>query len=270
MNKRKQIIDSLRGMSKLEIMAKLSSFTADDIEAILSDWTLWARPEQLPPPGDHWSTHVILAGRGWGKTKTGSEWIVSQAEDPNARLALVGATSADVRDTMIEGVAGILRSAKPHNPATYEPSKRKITFMSGAVVHCFSAEEPDRIRGGNFSGAWIDELAAFPDPQEVFDMLQLALRIGRARCVITTTPRPSTLLKRLTQEPTTHVTRGATYDNMANLSSSFIKTVVARYEGTSRGLQELHAHLLEKTRMRCGSVRPSTGHECAAPRSYAA
>ena len=246
MNKRKQIIDSLRGMSKLEIIDKLSSFTADDIEAILSDWTLWARPEQLPPDDPHWNIWLLLCGRGNGKTRTGSEWIVSQAEDPRAQLALVGATSGDVRDTITEGPAGILKSAKPHNPATYAPSKRKITFASGAVAHCYSAEEPDRIRGGNFSGAWIDELAAFPDAQEVFDMLMLALRIGRARCVITTTPRPSTLLKRLTQEPTTHVTRGSTYDNIANLSPTFIKTVVARYEGTSRGLQELHAHLLDE------------------------
>lgn len=244
----RSLIEQARGLSAAEILLMVTSLNATPAEtrALLEDWALWGRPEQLPPPGDVWNVWLILAGRGWGKTKTGAEWIVSQAEDPGAQLALVGATSADLRDTMIEGPAGILKSAKSHNPAIYEPSKRRVVFASGAVAQAFSAEEPDRIRGGNFSGAWVDELAAFADPEEAFDMLTLALRLGRARCVITTTPRPSAFLKKLAQEKTTHVTRGSTFSNIANLSKSFVDTVIARYQGTSRGEQELHAALLDE------------------------
>ncbi len=191
---------------------------------------------------------LILAGRGWGKTRTGAEFIREQVDSNSvSHIALVGPTAGDVRDTMIEGESGLLSIFPTAQRPRYEPSKRRVTFHNGAVATAFSADEPDRLRGPNHDLAWADELAAWRYP-EAWDMLQLGLRIGaRPRTVVTTTPKPIPLVRRLiaTDDGTVHMTRGSTFDNRANLAAAFLDEVVSRYEGTRLGRQELYAEVLD-------------------------
>ena len=189
--------------------------------ALEHDWAAHARPEQLEPPGD-WNIWLYCAGRGAGKTRSGAEWIRSQIVTGKARrVAFVGATTADVRDVMIEGASGILSVCADWDRPNYEPSKRRITFANGAIITAFSSEEPDRLRGPQHDAAFIDELCAFERVQETFDMLMMGLRSGKKpRCVITTTPRPIPLLKELIKRPDVYVTKGRTSDNAANLADS--------------------------------------------------
>lgn len=208
-------------------------------------WVLFARASQLPPPGT-WRVWLQMAGRGNGKTRTGSETTRGEVEAGRAgRIALVAPTAADARDVMVEGASGILAVSPPWFRPTYEPSKRRVTWPNGAQAHLYSADEPDRLRGPQHDFAWCDELASYPQPDAVWDMLSMGLRIGeRPRALVTTTPRPISLLRRLLADPTVVVTRGTTFDNAANLAPSFIADVRRVYEGTRLGRQELFAELL--------------------------
>lgn len=226
------------------MVAALSPATA---ETILRDWEIWARDQQLPPSGA-WSTWLLLAGRGFGKTRTGAEWIHQRVRDGIARrIALVSATAADVRDTMVEGPAGILATAHPSTRPRYEPSKRRLTWPNGATATTFSADEPERLRGPQHDTAWCDELAAWRYPDDAWDNLAFGLRLGDPRAVVTTTPRPIPLVKALLKDPSTRTTRGSTYDNAANLAASALTKFKRKYEGTRLGRQELFAELLEDT-----------------------
>lgn len=211
----------------------------------LHDWSLWARENQLPPAGD-WRTWLILAGRGYGKTRTGAEWIRAQVEAGRAgRLALIGPTAADVRDVMVEGESGVLAICPPWHRPTYEPSKRRITWPNGALATCYSADEPDRLRGPQHDAGWADEPASWRYP-EAWDMFQFGLRLGHdPRAVVTGTPKPVALIRDLLALPTTVVTRGSTYENRANLAPAFLDAIVRKYEGTRLGRQELNAELLD-------------------------
>lgn len=223
----------------------MSTFAAI-ADAIETDWQTIARPEQLPPPGD-WTTWLILAGRGFGKTRTGAELVRSIAEGGKiGRIALVGPTAADTRDTMVEGESGLLALAPNSNRPIYEPSKRRLTWPNGAQAALFSSEEPDRLRGPQFGAAWCDELASWKNVKDTWSMLQFGLRLGKKpRQVVTTTPKPIKLLKELIANPDTVVTRGSTYDNRENLAPSFFSQIVKRFEGSRLGRQELNAELLE-------------------------
>lgn len=214
-------------------------------EAARYDWCAHARPEQLPPPGA-WRVWLLLAGRGFGKTRTGAEWVREVARaTPTARIALVAATASDVRDVIVEGESGLLAISPPHERPMYEPSKRRLTWPNGALATTYSADEPDRLRGPQHSHAWTDELAAWRFP-DAWDQLMLGLRLGAdPRVVVTTTPRPTALVRQLVAAPTTHTTRGSTYDNRANLAPAFIEQIVAKYEGTRLGRQELEAEILD-------------------------
>lgn len=223
------------------IFARLAS-------AIDNSWTSQARPEQLPPKGD-WTTWLILAGRGFGKTRTGAEWVRSLAENSAvSRIALVGPTAADVRDVMVEGESGILSICPNWNRPAYEPSKRRLTWPNGVQAAMFSSEEPERLRGPQHGAAWCDELAAWRNVEETWSMLNFGLRIGTLpRTTITTTPKPIKILKELVKNADGHVsiTRGSTYDNRDNLAPAFFSQIVKRYEGTRLGRQELNAEILE-------------------------
>jgi phage terminase large subunit-like protein len=221
------------------------SIFASIADALESDWRSFARPEQLPPPGD-WSTWLILAGRGTGKTRTGAEWTRGLAEAAGVpRLALVGPTAADVRDTMVEGESGLLAICPNSNRPTYEPSKRRLTWPNGVQATLFSSEEPERLRGPQFGAAWCDELCAWRNVKDTWSNLQFGLRLGKKpRQVVTTTPKPIKLLRELIASPDTVVTRGSTYDNRENLAPSFFSQIVKRYEGTRLGRQELNAEIL--------------------------
>ncbi len=206
-------------------------------------WELLRRREQTPPDGD-WLTWLILAGRGWGKTRTGAEWVQANT-NRYGRWILAGRTSGDLRDIMIEGESGILRIAREHNRPTYEPSKRRLVWPNGAVAALRSADEPEGFRGLQAEAVWADELAAWEYP-EAWDQLQLGVRLGeRPRQVVTTTPRPTRIVRELLADEGTVTTRGSTYDNRANLAPAFFRQIVSKYEGTRLGRQELHAEILD-------------------------
>lgn len=225
----------------------LEGLTEEQRRAAMYDWAVWRRPKQRTPAGD-WRVWLILAGRGFGKTRTGAEFIREQVEAGGAsRVALVGATAADVRDTMIEGASGLLSVFPPDKRPQYEPSKRRVTFWNGATAVAYSADRPDRLRGPNHDLAWADELAAWRY-LDAWDQLMLGLRLGdHPRVVITTTPRPLPLIRNLAKEKSgrVHLTTGTTYENAANLSSDFIDEMRRRYEGTRLGRQELEAQIID-------------------------
>ncbi len=221
------------------------SLSAAETLHVLHHWRLWARPEQLAPCSD-WDTWLILAGRGWGKTRTGGEWVCEQEAAGESRVALVGATAADVRDVMIEGESGILACAPPHRRPKYEPSKRRLTWPSGTVATAFSAEEPKRLRGPQHAVAWCDEIAAWQYPDDTWDNLQFGMRLGaRPRVCVTTTPRPIPIVRTLLKDPRAAITRGATFANRANLPGGFLRKMVEKYAGTRLGRQELYAEVLD-------------------------
>jgi len=207
-------------------------------------WSLHAREKQRLPEGD-WNIWIIQAGRGFGKTRAGVE-AVREWKENNPMIGFIGATAADVRDIMIEGESGILAKSPPWDKPLYEPSKRKLTFKNGAVCKLFSAEEPDRLRGPQFYKLWGDELAAWKYDRETWDMAQMALRLGdHPQAIITTTPRPTKLIRELVKAPHTIVTRGTTYENRGNLAETWFQTIIKKYEGTRIGRQELNAEILE-------------------------
>lgn len=222
----------------------ITSLSLEEAEHILYDWRFWARPEQLIPPGD-WRVWLILAGRGWGKTRTGAEtvheWVMS---GKCRRIAIVAPTAADARDVMIEGESGLLSVGHPSERPVYEPSKRRLTWPNGAVATVFSADKPDRLRGPQHDGAWADEIAAWRYA-EAWDQLLFGLRLGDdPRVVATTTPRPIPMITELIESATTVLTRGSTFENRANLAAAFFEKIIARYQGTRLGRQELYAEIL--------------------------
>lgn len=235
----------LASLPEPERIQALAELTEQEAEALLYDWPFWARPNQLPPPGD-WRAWLVLAGRGFGKTRTGGEWIRDQVENRGrGRLALVAPTAADARDVMVEGESGILAISPPWFRPVYEPSKRRLSWPNGAIATTYSADEPDRLRGPQHDGAWADELAAWKYP-EAWDMLMFGLRLGTdPRVVVTTTPKPVRLIRELLAEATTVITRGSTYENAANLAPAFLEQIVTKYKGTRLGRQELDGEVLD-------------------------
>jgi len=212
---------------------------------LLYDWPFWARPKQLPPAGD-WNTWLILAGRGFGKTRTGAEWVRDQVETHGKRrVALVARTAADARDTMVEGESGILACCPPWFRPRYEPSRRRLTWPNGAIATTYSGDRPDQLRGPQSDAAWADELAAWRYP-EAWDQLLFGLRLGTdPRVVVTTTPRPTAIIRQLLADARTHVTRGNTFENRANLAGPALHQLLRKYEGTRMGRQELYAEILD-------------------------
>lgn len=230
-----------------------------DMDQLLWDWSFWGRPAQHSPRHNPrstdgtWDTWLILAGRGFGKSRAGSEWVrdMVTGRTPLSRgrfgkFALVGETSGDVRDVMVEGESGILSVCPPGFKPTYTRSLRKLEWPNGATAHCYNAVEPDQLRGPQHDAAWCDELAKWRYVQETYDQLQFGLRLGDSpQQLITTTPRPIPIIRNLINDPRTVVTRGNTYENRSNLAPAFLSTIVARYEGTRLGRQELLAEVLD-------------------------
>ena len=211
-------------------------------------WPFWARPKQLPPPGA-WSTWLLLAGRGFGKTRSIAEWARSKAESmPGSRGAIVSSTAADARDIVVEGESGILAVCPPWNKPRYESSKRRVTWPNGSQATLYTADEPDRLRGPQQHWAICDELAAWRYIDDAWSNLLFGLRLGdNPQCAIATTPRPVQIIRDLLKDSATVVTRGNTYENRGNLAPSFFQKIISRYEGTRLGRQELNAEILEDT-----------------------
>jgi phage terminase large subunit-like protein len=229
-----------------------------ELEALDAWWDVVVQGHQVPPRrapnGEPWTAWLLLGGRGAGKTRAGAEWVRAMvhstqpfANRKHMRIALVGETEHDVREVMIEGVSGLRHIHHRSQRPVWLPSRRRLEWPNGAVAQVFSAEDPEQLRGPQFEAAWCDELAKWRHADATFDMLQFGLRLGdRPRQVITTTPRPIPLLRRLLAAPRTAVTRAGTAANAYHLSPVFFSTIVDRYAGTRLGRQELEGEMIEE------------------------
>jgi phage terminase large subunit-like protein len=236
----------LASLSEEERELELSKLTPKQKAALKWHWPFWARPDQLPPEGD-WTTWLLLAGRGFGKSRVGSEWVRQMAlENPGCRIALVGETAADTRKVMVEGDSGILNISPPDFMPEYSPANRTLRWPNGSMAETYNATQPDQLRGPQHHFAWCDEIAKWQYMQDSWDQLQFGLRLGKhPKQVVTTTPRPLPLIKKLVSDPDTVVTRGRTMDNASNLASPFLKQIEERYGGTRLGRQELDGEILD-------------------------
>lgn len=215
------------------------------------NWHYWARPEQIAPEDDEWDIWVLLAGRGFGKTRTGAEYIKEEMlEHPGSLVGIIGQTIASVRDVCMEGESGLLSVLPDDAIKKYNRSLGQLTLNNGSRAFSFSGADPEKLRGFQSHYLWMDELAAWDYEQSTFDMALMGLRLGRhPRIVITTTPKPShlvvDLVNRSKSEPDkVRITTGSTFDNAANLPDSQLAALRARYEGTTLGRQELYAELI--------------------------
>ena len=203
------------------------------------------RPAQLPPPGD-WTIWAILAGRGFGKTRAGAEWVHALAAQPGRRFALVGASLDNARAVMVEGESGLLARVPPGGDVTFVPSLKQVQWANGSQARLYSGGEPDALRGGQFDFAWGDEFAHWPRAEATLTNLRLATRLGgHPQLLLTTTPLPFGWLKALLAEPGVVVTRGAMQDNAANLPPQFIDHLQRRYGGSAIGRQELAGEIVD-------------------------
>lgn len=222
---------------------------------LLYDWGWNARPEQLAPimtMGKNWRIWLIMAGRGFGKTRAGAEWVRSIAHhNPDARIALIGANHHEARSIMVTGESGLLSIGPQDSRPIYESSLRRVTYPNGAQAYCYSAGEAEALRGPQHSHAWCDELAKWnrgdgQDSTDIWANLWMGMRLGEnPQCVVTTTPRSVPLLKQIIAEHDVIITKGSTHENRANLPSQFIASVSAQYGGTALGRQELNGELIE-------------------------
>lgn len=258
-----EVLSELPEEERKELLGTLSEQEAEQLQYL---WKFWARPEQLEPgtPGaaiqrTDWTTWLVLAGRGYGKTKTGAEFVRSNVCGSTpltgggyGRVALVGETASDARHVMVEGGSGILAvHPKDHRPE-YSPANRKLTWPNGAVAYHYNATEPDQLRGPEHDLSWEDELAKWDkistdDSEEnTHNMLMFGLRLGeRPKGIITTTPRPVQLIRDLIASPNTVFTRRSTFDNVANLAPTFVAQIRDKFGNTRLGRQELEAEILD-------------------------
>ncbi|HEX7823034.1 MAG TPA: terminase family protein, partial [Sphingobium sp.] len=223
----------------------LRAIGREGVERLATRWVHRARPGQLPPPGD-WTVWLVMAGRGFGKTRTGAEWVRAVAEaDGMARIALIGASLHDARSVMVEGESGLLAVASPWARPLWQPSRRQLLWPNGAVATLFGAAEPDSLRGPQHSHVWGDEIAKWHGGVEAWDNAMMGLRLGaEPRALATTTPRPVPLVRKLLAQEGVVVTRGRTQDNCAALPRMFMEAMARDYGGTRLGRQELDGEML--------------------------
>lgn len=241
--------DFLLDLPRAECRTLLQAMGARQRGALRHHWRLWAHEGQLAPEGE-WLVWLILAGRGFGKTRAGAEWVRAVAEnDPSARIALVGASLGEARSVMVEGESGLMAIAPRGLRPKFEPSKRQLRWPGGATATLYSAGEPESLRGPQHSHAWCDEIAKWDNAggkaEAVWDNLLLGLRLGQCpRVIASTTPRAMPLVRRLMAHPATRMTRGTTFANKANLPPRFIATVRREYGRSLLGRQELDGELI--------------------------
>lgn len=222
----------------------LRCWSASRLKALLNDWRAWALPAQLAPEGD-WRTWVFFGGRGAGKTRAGAEWVSEAVRRGRARrIALIGPTMHHVREIMVSGPSG-LSSIQGERPQV-EISRRRLTWSNGSVAYCFSAEEPEALRGPQFDLAWGDEFCFWPRAEETLETLAHGLRLGaQPRLMVTTTPRPIGALSDLLAAGDTVTTRATTWDNRANVAPDFVAALNERWRGTLKQRRELLGELVE-------------------------
>ncbi len=246
---------SIASLTQSQRLAFLGSLTQSELDHLEHDWRFWARDDQLPPPGA-WRIWLALAGRGWGKTRVGAEWCHERAELGRQRIAIVAANKEDAEKVCVLGDSGIMATSKPWFRPQFQASKNggQVVWPNGSIAELYSGDNPQSLRGPQFTAAWCDELLKWRRMQASWDMLRFGLRLGDdPKTVITSTPTPAKLLKELLSDirsgpdglPIVRVTRGNTYANAANLAPDFLAELLAKYEGTRLGRQELHAEVLE-------------------------
>ncbi len=246
------IADELASLTDDELRTVFGGLTPQQREHVKYIWRLWARPDQLPPEGS-WRVHLLLGGRASGKTRAASEFIRNEAESGrHIQIGVIGPTMDAVRRVQIEGPSGILAVAPPWCRPVYEPSTRRLVWPNGAIAHLFSGEEPERLRGPNLSLMWIDELCACAvgTQETLWNMAMMALRVNGPkgalpRCIVSTTPKATKLLREIVAAPTTVVTKSRTLDNAPNLDASTLKYLTDKYANTTLGRQELEAEILD-------------------------
>ena len=248
--------DTIRQLPKAKVDALFKELGPVKLEELKHDWNFWARDNQLEPEGKDWNTWFINAGRGFGKTRSGVEWVRENVKRGVKRIAAVASTNSDIERVMVKGESGFLSvcwkgdktyAGKKMGFPEWSPTKRTLTWENGAQVQFFSAEEPERLRGPQFELAWCDETAAWNKDMDTWSMLQFCMRLGKhPRIMVTTTPKPTKLIRQILKDPNTVVTTGSTFDNSANLAGTYLKAVKEQYEGTRLGRQELYAEVLEE------------------------
>lgn len=227
-----------------------------DADTLAWDWRFWGRPNQLLPQDDSWHLALLLAGRGYGKTRASCEWVREQARRfPGSRGALVARTSADARDVLVGGESGILNICPPSERPDWQPSKRRLVWPNGTTATLFTAEEPDQLRGPQQHWSLADEIATWPDQPDAsgltaWDNLRISTRLGHTpQIVAATTPKRTKLIQELIEaastDPRILLRRGKTSDNAGNLSTDYLDTIYGLYEGTSLAKQELEGLLLD-------------------------
>ena len=247
--------NDLRQLPDDEVADILKQLGPAQAEELRYNWEFWARPEQLEPTGD-WNAWLALAGRGWGKTRAGAEWVRHRIKKGDKIVHCVAPTKGDVRRVMVEGDSGLLNvcwkgdktyRGKHIGFPIWSPTNNTLTWENGSKAVFFSAEDPERLRGPQAYSAWTDELCAWRNAQETWDMMMFGLRLGRKPQVfITTTPKTTKLLRNIISDPKTHISKGSTFDNAANLADTFLDAVKKTYEGTRLGRQELYAEILDE------------------------
>jgi len=214
-----------------------------EVQAVLQyEWSFWARPNQLPPEGD-WRTWLALAGRGYGKTEAGAQWVRQRVKDGAKSIALIAETQKDLEEVM---VARLMKISPPDEMPKVRYKPVRLLWPNGAMALGYNGTEPDQLRGPEFDTAWVDELAKYRYARETWDMLQFTMRSGNdPRVFVTTTPRPIPIIREIISDSGTVITRGSTMENASNLAPSFMKAVVEKYGGTRLGRQELNAEMLD-------------------------
>jgi phage terminase large subunit-like protein len=244
-------IDALDEAAAEQLYAKVDRA---EVDAVRDSWAFRARPEQLVPEGD-WRLWLIMAGRGFGKTRAGAEWVDALARaQPGIRIALIGATIDDVRQVMIEGESGILNIGEGERPI-WSPSLKRLLWPGGSMATCYSAAEPEGLRGPQHHAGWADEVArwdagargaARSRGQAAFDNLLMGLRLGtKPQLLATTTPRAVPLMRAMLGMPGIVVRGGPSHDNAANLPPDFLARMDAHYGGTPTGRQEIGGEMID-------------------------
>jgi phage terminase large subunit-like protein len=239
------IVERISELPKAERDALILGLSAEKALALRYDWPSWARPNQLPPPGS-WSYWMVKAGRGFGKTRTGSETLRQRIKDGVKQANIIVRTVGDIEKVLVRSSGGILKVCPPDERPTWVANKRLFLWPGGATSFVFTAEEPDSLRGPECEFLWADELASWRYGQETWDNAMMGLRLGaNPQAIITTTPRPTKLVRELIANPFTVLTAGTTYENRANLAEAFYTQIIRKYEGTRLGRQELLAEVLD-------------------------
>lgn len=232
----------LASLPEPDRLSILQSLTPAELSALEHEWRFWARPEQVAPDGD-WATWLVLAGRGFGKTEAGAQWVQERVKAGARSIALIAETQKDLEEVM---VPRLLKISTPGNVPSARFRPVRLTWPNGAQALGYNGTEPDQLRGPEFDTAWCDELAKYRYARELWDMLQFTMRSGDdPRVMVTTTPRPIPIIRELLADASTRVTRGSTFDNSDNLAPKFLDALREKYQGTRLGRQELNAEVLD-------------------------